>query len=58
MSKHRVRRRPDETPWAGRPWESKCMDPDCASDTYAHTWHLSWYTAMGRAWGHRRARHA
>lgn len=34
------------------------MDADCAADVFSHTWHLNWWTAMGRAYAHRGKVHA
>lgn len=57
MAKSRIRFRPAETTWPGRPWEHKCLAPACADDIFAHTWHLSWWHAMGRMRAHREEKH-
>ena len=57
--KAKVRFRPQRSPYGPtRPWEAKCLDPKCSTDTHAHTWHLGWYHAMGRVAAHRAEKHA
>lgn len=50
-TKSTVRFRPDATTWNGRPWEAKCWRPDCGHP-FGWTWHLTWWSAMGRAYAH------